>query len=771
MPTMPKRIGKILTRFRLPFAGLTLAAILGILIGETFPLPLAALFFSFVVTSISALTERFRWMLWPATTLAFAALQTLAGPLSSGDNLAAQLSTKWQIARVDLRITTDPQSGGSPDSWRFRADLLTIDLAGRTARETVPVLVRWRGPTPSYGDVWTVNGSLRNLNGPRNPGQFDYRAFLRTFGVRSEFRADLPAAAEPDRFSPNPIVAFSISARRWIERTLTLDISGTPEAAVIRAMTVGDTSDIPPLIEDGFRQIGVFHLFSVSGLHVGLIALILWGGLSMTPLGSRRAVAVLIPCIFFYALLTGWKPASVRAALMVSLVAGGLLLDRRALPFNSVAAAAFLILLLNPLELFNPGFQLSFGVVFAILAIALPARALFEKLGQPDPFIPTELLTLRQRWTASAGNNFAALGALSVAAWIGSLPLSIHYFHLISIAAIPANIAAVPVAFAMLALSLLTLAVGLVSPWLAAVFNNTNLLAAKILLASIQALAGLPGSHFYVAAPESPGTLASITVLDCASGGSTFFRVNRQNWLIDAGTAHDADTIVGPFLRFRGVNRLSTAVLTHGDADHLGGFTNLLPRVPIDRALDSPLRDRSPTRAALIQSLRSHHITIETVKAGDRIPLDPGSFVEILYPFAATDRSLSDDKCLVLRLTVGRFRVLFLADSGWPTELSLIEYSPDLLACNLLVKGNHRSGYSGSTEFLTAAAPSAIIVTSTDFPPNESPPSDFVTSAAHLNIPVFRQDRTGAVTIRVTSDSFTLTPFLDQLATRTFPLP
>jgi competence protein ComEC len=322
----------------------------------------------------------------------------------------------------------------------------------------------------------------------------------------------------------------------------------------------------------------------------------------------------------------------------------------------------------------------------------------------------------------------------------------------------------------MLALSLLTLAVGLVSPWLAAVFNNTNLLTAKVLLAAIHTLAGLPGSHFYVAAPEPPGTLAAITVLDCASGGSVFFRVSGRNWLIDAGATRDGDAVVGPFLRSRGVNRLATAVLTHGDSDHLGGFADLLPRVPIDRALDSPLPDRSPTRAALLPALRAHGIPVDAAVAGDTFPLGPDAFVEILYPPAATDRSLSDDKALVLRLTVGRFRALFLADSGWPTELWLLEHTPDLLACNLLVKGNHRSGFSGSAEFLAAAAPAAIIVTSTDFPPHETPPADFLASAAHLGIPVFRQDTTGAVTIRVTATGFTLTPFLDPAAARSHPL-
>ncbi len=765
------RIVTDLTRFRLPFIGLALTAVAGILLGHSAALPLTPLAVAFFACSAAAFTHAGRMLLWPAVIFAFAVLITFAGPLSPGEHLAARLSPRWQIATVDLRVTTEPAATDRVGEWRFRADLGSIDLRDQSVHRTVPVAVRWRGPKPRYGDEWRVAGSLRNLPGPRNPGQFDIRTWLRTFGICSELRVDLAAGAGRIDSTPNPIIAFSFAARRWIDRTLSRGIEGTPEAAVIRAMTIGDTSDIPPVVEDGFRQIGVFHLFSVSGLHVGLISVILWGGLAMTPLGGRRAVAVLIPAIFFYALITGWKPASVRAALMVALVAGGLLFDRRALPFNSVAAAAFLILLLNPLELFNPGFQLSFGVVFAILALALPARSLLESIGQPDPFIPKELLSWTQRFTASAGLNLAALGALSVAAWLGSLPLSIHYFHLVSLAAIPANVAAVPVAFAMLGLSLLTIAVGLVSPWLAVVLNNTNFLLAKVLLAAIHWLAGQPGSHFYVAAPEPPGTRATLTVLDCGDGGSTVFRTGSQTWLVDAGTAFAGGAIVGPFLQSRGVNRVSTAVLTHGDSDHLAGFADVIPRVPIDRAIDSPLRDRSPTRAAIVQLLRAHSIPVETVTEGDAFDLGSGASVEVLYPPPDSDRPVADDKNVVLRLTVGRFRVLLLSDAGWATELWLVENAADQLACDLLVKGHHRSGYSGSGEFLRAASPQAIIVSETNFPPTEAPSADFLAVAARFEIPVFRQSRTGALTVRVTDDEFVVTPFLDPESPSSFVLP
>ncbi len=753
-----------LTDRRIPFGGLLVAALAGILLERIVSLPLLVSIPAFAILAALSFRERWRLAIYPATATAFLIVATLAGPLSPASRLAATLTEDWQVASVEFRVTTDPEPAGPADSWRFRAQLISGDAA-------IPIMVRWRGDRPEYGQIWRIDGSLRNLAGPRNPGQFDYRAYLHTFGIESEIRVDAPPGAQPIRTDANPIFEFAIAARHWIENTLSLGIEGTPEAAVIRAMTVGDTSGIPQATEDQFRQIGVFHLFSVSGLHVGLIALILWAALAMTPLGSRRAVWILIPCVFFYALLTGWKPASVRAATMVALVAGGLVLDRRALGLNSVAAAAFLILLVNPRELFNPGFQLSFGVVFAILLAAGPARRLLEGVGQPDPFIPRELLSRSRLALASTSRYFAAITAVSLAAWLGSLPLTIWYFHLVSLAAIPANLCAIPIAGAMLGLSLLALACGLVSPWLASIFNNTNLLLTKGLLAAIHGVAAIPGSHFYVGAPNPPGTIATLTVLDCGPGGATAIQTHGRTWLVDAGSSFDSDSIIGPFLRFRGVDSITTAVLSHGDTRHLGGLSSLLDQFPVHRVLDSILPDRSPTRKALITQLLDRKVPVVPVSAGDNFDLGSSDSVEIIYPPSDSTAGRADDKALVLRVTLGSFRVLLLSDSGWPTETWLLTHAASRLDCDVMIRGIHFSGYGGSAEFLRAASPNAIVVTGADFPPHEQISADSIAAAAHLKIPIFRQDETGAVTIRIRRDSFEIRPFLTPNTTHHFDLP
>ena len=202
--------------------------------------------------------------------------------------------------------------------------------------------------------------------------------------------------------------------------------------------------------------------------------------------------------------MTGLKAASVRSALMASIVLLGMMTNRRPVLINNLCAAGFLILLVDTNELFNPGFQLSFCVVAAIMLFAGPLSSLLAAPFRPDPFLPARLLSWPRRLATSSGARFASLLAVSAAAWLGSLPLTMGYFHLVSLTSLPANMFAVPLSFAIMAVALLALGTGSVSVWLASIYNQTNWLLAKLLLGIVHAFASVPGSFFYVRIPEHP---------------------------------------------------------------------------------------------------------------------------------------------------------------------------------------------------------------------------------------------------------------------------
>ena len=161
---------------------------------------------------------------------------------------------------------------------------------------------------------------------------------------------------------------------------------------LISGMVLGVRDDTPDEIEEQFQQTGTLHLFAVSGLNVAIVAQLLWIIAIAARIPRRWAIALIIPALFFYAAVTGLNTSSVRAAVMGAILLGGFFVDRKVLPGNSVAAAAFLILCFDTNQLFSTGFQLSFAVVLAIILLADPLYRFLIRWWEPDPFLPRSLL-------------------------------------------------------------------------------------------------------------------------------------------------------------------------------------------------------------------------------------------------------------------------------------------------------------------------------------------------------------------------------------------
>ena len=138
-------------------------------------------------------------------------------------------------------------------------------------------------------------------------------------------------------------------------------------SALINGMALGIRHETPNDIEQPFQQTGTLHLFAVAGLHVGIIAQLLWIVASLLRFPRTVAAAVIIPCLFFYSAITGFHVSSLRAATMAAFLLGGIFFDRPVLALNSLAGAALVILGVDSNQLFTSGFQLSFAVVGAIL--------------------------------------------------------------------------------------------------------------------------------------------------------------------------------------------------------------------------------------------------------------------------------------------------------------------------------------------------------------------------------------------------------------------
>ena len=697
---------------------------------------------------------------YAAVAFLFAAMQVVQTRESYAARLAEKLGGAPQVALVEGIVRSEP-SIGSTGKARFLVEATHLEIDGEKIHLPCDIQAIVPSGNPALEDTVRVIGSLRPIAPPRNPGQFNAKRVMELRGITCELVAtspgDLGITSTATGFS---LPRIATSCRKWMESTLREGISSDPLVCnLLAGIVLGVTSDIPDALQEEFRQTGTFHLFSVSGLHVGMIALILWQALRMAGVGRGVATGVIIPALFFYALLTGWKPSSVRAATMAAIFLIGMASGRQSIPLNSLCAAAFVILLQSTNELFNPGFQLSFTVVAAILLVARPLQDRVRRRLEPDAFIPVPLWTKWQKQQHGAAGHTAGLLAVSLAAWIGSLPLTVFYFHMVSLSALVANLLVVPLSFLIMATAVLALASGVAAAALAAIFNNANLVFTKILLLVIHAASSLPGSFIPIAGWQADP--AAITVFDFGSGGATAIQSDGRVWLIDCGSRWDFENVVSPWLRSTGHWSPDSLVLTHGDADHIGGVGTLLDTNSLPRIIDSPLPDRSPMRRKLHTAAAASDFRISKAQAGDSLEVSPSMSLQILHPPPDLVAATADDKSIVALVGASKVRVLILSDAGPSTFEWLLENQRSAIAADILVLGRHHSGVLPEASFLRAVDPALVVATAADFPSNEQMDEDWATMLEGLGMHLFRQDRTGAAIIRLGRDGFVARGFLN----------
>src|SRR5260370_19466097 len=293
----------------------------------------------------------------------------------------------------------------------------------------------------------------------------------------------------------------------------------------LSGIVLGVRHQTPEDIEEPFQQTGTLHLFAGAGLHVCIVAALLWMLAMVARLSRKWATALIIPTLFFYAAVTGLHVSSVRAAVMTAILLGGFFFERKVFVLNSLAAAAFFLLCWNTNELFSAGFHLSFAVVGAIILFADPLFGFLRRWAAPDPFLPRTLLRGPRRMMHIGFEWLLRAASVSLAAWIGSLPFILWYFHIVTPISLFANLVVVPIAFFVLAVALLSLISTSLLPWLSVVFTNSNWFLALVVLSIVQFLAQIPGPHLYVDHPHwSQSDIARIAVLDVGPAAAVHLR-------------------------------------------------------------------------------------------------------------------------------------------------------------------------------------------------------------------------------------------------------
>jgi len=743
-------------RQRFPFFGILIAAIVGILLAEWLGESRWVVLILLAAWLVLLPLRRYGSHCWILTAACFALLQLWNWQEAPARRLATLLDGKASDFSVQGIVDGEPRiSSHGSCSFPLRLESLE-ELSGPShdrlaCRAPMSVEVRWPGPAPLYGDRVSFIASALRPALPRNPGVMDYRRWLERHAIYSEFRID-PSSPGTIVSSGhgNPVRELAIRARHRMEQILAIDLPGTPEVlGVIRGITLGVTEHTPEGFTDDFRFTGTMHLFAVSGLHVGMLAVIIWFVLRTIRLPQRLAIVLTIPALFFYVLVTGMKMGSIRSAVMASILLCGLALYRRSPLINTLAVAAVLQLACDPNALFSAGWQFSYSVVFAILLLAGPLEFKIASFCSRDPFLPAQLLTRGERLGFAGWRHFSGLAAVSAAAWVGALIPTIAYFHLISFSAFGANLLAVPLAFGVLSLGSISLLAGIISPWIAGAFNNTNWLLAKLLLLIVQVNALLPGGHWFIGSPASASPV--MTILDLHGGSCAVIRDGHEFALIDAGRKRDAYGVILPCLESLGANSIRSCLITKPDASHLGGLPTVKKEFRVSKVLVSEAPSRSPVGKNVLASIHA-------------IPLCGGKATLLTNHVEVELLTLRDSDRAALRIVMGESRVLSLP-SGDPEFMNVLSKMTDEeLHADVLILPLGGGEFFSTLGFIARVSPKAVITPVDPLKRNGVPSREWKQLLAGKGIALFRQDECGAVMVKTTSNSRLLSihPFVKQ---------
>ena len=498
-------------------------AAIGIIVGDVFPLPGAALIAVTIALAVCIVIVACRPRLlatYVIVGLGFFLLHNLETGNTDGQQLADELGGRPRVVTATGSVITEPKIAPSGFAT-FLLKLKSIEIEGRKQPTRAIWQVRWEG-APEFGDELKLFGIAEVIAPPRNPGEFDMRSYLARHDVRRMLFVRYSEDGTLIRHGGgNLILRLAQKSRAWMQNAICRGLENAPEVQnFLSGIVLGLRHQTPEDIEEPFQQTGTLHLFAVAGLHVGIVAALLWLLAMVARLSRKWAAALIIPLLLFYAAVTGLHVSSIRAAVMARFDWAVCFSNER-FCFQQPRCAAFFLLCCNTNELFSTGFQLSFAVVGAIILFADPFAEFLQRWTAPDPFLPRSLLRGPRRWMHSAFEWLCRGTGVSLAAWVGSLPLVLWYFYIVTPISLVANLIVVPIAFFILAIALLSLLSTPLLSGLAVIFNNANWRLPQLVMGIVQFFAHIPGGHFYVEHPHWPEKLvAKITVLDVGAGAA-----------------------------------------------------------------------------------------------------------------------------------------------------------------------------------------------------------------------------------------------------------
>jgi competence protein ComEC len=732
------------------------------------------------------------------------------------DEIGLFTSSQPRLAELEVMIDDPPRLIASQHPFLRQEENRQVTRGGvqrirqrdgAWARASGTVLLNFAQPIDSLriNQHIRLTGMLHRPAPAMNPGQFDWANYYRDDRILagvSVRRADgVTILSDP---GPSALAKLRAKSRDLLAAGFTKDNS--LDHALLQALVLGDTDPELRDVQEDFRRTGTSHHLAISGMHVAMLGLLVYGVCRALRLRPRFAVSIGLATVLLYAAVVLPSAPVIRSVLLCIVFAIGLLMGRSIDGLNLLAITVIAMLVYHPLDLYNAGFQLSFGTVAGLMVFT---RFLQPRIWRPniDEQVVISLLgpgaPRKIRFKHWMLRHASAILAAGFVAWTISQPLVMHHFAQSNPWAILGSIVLALFVFLALMGGFLKLILSLLIPgldqWWAAMAGFFIMLMRK----TVELLGHLPWSDLstgilpigmmilifallllpfvrlrrprlqrtmqlgpiacialilflpFTGGFSTPGTSSkglTVTTLSVGAGLCCVIELPDGNVvLIDAGSSTITDLhrkTIAPFMRARARRSAQCLFLSHRDYDHISAATDAVESLHVSRVFVSPHFERQSGQPGkqVLSFLSTAKTPLDILDCGDTVPLSSDVSIKVLWPPPDCDFS-SNDTGLVLRLTYAGRTILFPADIQSPAQLELLK-NPAQLKADILLAPHHGSFEPTTLDFVRAVHPS-IIISSADNTPTQKQKYFAQIARRAVADRFYQTHRHGAVTVQI----------------------
>jgi len=559
------------------------------------------------------------------------------------------------------------------------------------------------------------------------------------------------------------------------------DHSLSSQGGVLEALLLGARGRMDRSITISLQKTGLYHLFAISGAHLAIISFIFFLFFKMLRIPNRISYLLLIFFLAFYAFLVEGRPSVIRATVMTLAFLVGKLIWKNVNLINTISFSAFFLLLSNPFNLFNLGFQLTFAATFSIILF-------FTKVIKYIPKLPLKI---------------DEMFALSLTAQIGVLPFIANAFNRVTFTSLILNFAAFPLVGLIMFCGYSFLSFSFISPFLGEIFSKIIIFLINLLTHVSQIFDSvsfmsyrIPKPHiitilgyfffllFLLVHPKfkkqkiilgicflifflilvtypfpSVSKNLKVTFIDVGQGDCILVEFpGRKKMLIDGGgvpgdTFDIGENVVSPFLWRKGIKKIDYLVLTHSHPDHLNGLKAVARNFKIGEYWEtfSPLEDKKYLE---LKALLSPKIKQKRMFRGTTVYVKDVK-IEVLHPEKANFIVFNahNDQSLVLKVSYGKISFLFTGDISKKAEKEILKNFYNIKS-QVLKSPHHGSLSSSSMEFLKKVSPKIIVISVGERNLYGFPNPEILKRYEEISAEVYRTDTHGA--IEISSDGYTI---------------